>query len=754
MMPLGAPAPEPRTEPLPAPWGDTKVVGKPLPRIDAWERVSGTAVYGRDLAFPDMLHAAVLRCPHGHAKVKKVDTRKAEKMPGVRAVLGPDSELGGMPWYRKDKTFVSSIFDPHCRFHGEEVAVVAAETPHQAFDALRAIEVEYEVLPAITDMEKATSPGAPVLHEGGNRQPEIPRYTRGDVDKGFAEAAAVVEMTFRTACELHTPMEVHGSVARWDGDQLTVWDSAQGVYAVRDALADMLHLPLASVRVISKYLGGGFGSKLGINKHTVIAAVLARQTRCPVKLFVTREDTMLAVGNRPPTRLTLKAGATKDGRFTAFELEALGTGGAYPTGATSGYLVADLYQCPNVRIRQDNVYIDAGPGRAFRAPGFPSTAWALEQVVDALALRLGLDALELRLKNIPAVSQLRQGTPYTSTGLERCLREGAQAFGYEQARARAPGPGPVVRGVGMAAGMWGYEGEDRATNTVTLLPDGSVTLVTGAADIGTGTRTALAMVVAEELTVPLERITVDNADTGVSHYSPGSGGSQTILANTPSVRAAALEVKRKLLALAAKELADESVRLEDGAVVTGAGKKVPFAKLESLTKRRSLVAVGERHPHPAGKVALPFSAQFAEVEVDTRTGEVRVLRMLGTNDSGRVINRLTYENQVHGGIVMGLGFALSEERVLDDDTGRVLTDNWHDYQIPTTLDAPPTVTCLPIDPKDADANTTGTKGLGEPAHVPTAAAIANAIHHATGVRPTETPVTPARMLALLAQGKV
>lgn len=753
MVPVEAPAPDPRSEAMPPPWGDTSVIGKPLPRIDAWERVSGTAVYGRDLNFSDMLHAAVLRCPHGHAKVKRVDARRAATMPGVRAVLGPDSALGAMPWYRADKGFVSRVFDPHSRFDGDEVAVVAAETPHQAFDALRAIVVEYEVLPAVTDMEKATAAGAPALHEGGNRQPDIPKYARGDVDRGFAGAAAVVEMTFRTACELHTPMETHGSVARWDGDLLTVWDSAQGVYAVRDGLAEALHLPLASVRVICKYVGGGFGSKLGLNKHTVIAAVLARETRCPVKLFLTREETMLAVGNRPPTRLTIKAGASKDGRLTALELSALGTGGAYPAGATSGYLVADLYLCQNVRIQQDNVYIDAGPGRPFRAPGFPSTSWALEQVVDALAEKLGVDALELRLNNLPSFSQLRQGTPYTSTGLERCIREGAQAFGYAEARARKPDAGPVKRGVGMAAGMWGYDGEDRATNTVTLLPDGSVTLVTGAADIGTGTKTALAMVIAEELTVPLERITVDNADTGVSHYSPGSGGSQTILANTPSVRAAALEVRRKLLAIAVKELGDDSARLAAGAVVTKGGKKVPFAQLQGLAKQRSLVAVGERHPHPTGKVALPFSAQFAEVEVDTRTGEVRVLRMLGTNDSGRVVNRLTYENQVHGGIIMGLGFALSEERVIDDDSGRVLTNNWHDYQIPTALDAPRAMTSIPIDPKDALANTTGVKGLGEPAHVPTAAAIANAIYHATGVRPTETPVTPARMLALLAQRK-
>ncbi len=735
----------------PKPWGDTRVVGEPLPRIDAWERVSGQAVFARDLELPDMLHAAVLRCPHAHARVTAVDTARAASMPGVHAVLTGASPGTSIPWYPGSNGPTSSLFDAHCRYEGEEVAAVAAQTIHQAVDALRAIQVSYEVLPHVTDMEHALDDDAPAIHAGGNRQDAAPVYARGDVDAGFAAADAVVERTFRTGCQIHTPMEPHGSVASWEGAHLTVWDTTQGVFAVRAELAQALGLPLANVRVISHYMGGGFGSKLGLNKHTVIAALLSRTTGRPVKLFLSREETLLCVGNRPPTRITIAAGARRDGTLTALRMEALGTGGAYPYGATSGYLVADLYTCPNVRIQQDNVYINAGQGRAFRAPGFPPTAWALEQVIDELARTLDLDPVALRLANVPEVSQVRGGMPYTSTGLADCLRRGAETFGWEAARAAARGTGRVRRGVGVAAGMWAYAGEPNATAIVTLNADGSVVLNTGASDIGTGTKTVLAQVVAEELAVPLERIAVENADTGTTHYAPSSGGSQTVLVNAPAVRAAALDVKKQLLDLAAAQLERPAadLSLADGGVVAGDGSRLEMAGITALGERVSLVGVGRRHPHPDGKIALPFAAHFAEVEVDTATGEVRVLRMLGAQDSGRVMNLATYRNQVGGGITQGLGLALTEGRVLDPRTGKVLNANWHDYKIPTMLDVPADLECLPVDPHDEECNTTGAKGLGEPAHIPAVAAIGNAVFDAVGVRMTDIPLTPATVLTAL-----
>jgi len=737
------------TETRPAPWGETTVVGKPRPRVDGFERVSGRAVYAMDVTFPDLLHAAIVRCPHAHARVRKVDTSKAERMPGVRAVLTGESPGANLPWHFGEKGPLSLLFDPHCRHEGEEVAAVAADTPQQAKDAARAVAVEYEELPFVVDYADALKPGAPAVHDSGNRNGEPDKYERGDVAKGFAEAEVVVERTFKTPCEIHTPMEPHGSVAKWDGGRLTVWDTNQGVFDIRSGLAQWLQMPLTSVRVISKYMGGGFGSKLEPGKYTVIAALLARKTGRPVRCFLSREESFLCVGNRPPNTLTLKAGAKKDGTLLALQLTGLGTSGAYPDGSGAGYLVTDLYSCPNVRTEETDVFINAGKSRAFRAPGFPQCAWALEQVMDELAEKLGIDPVELRLKNVPTVSQRRKNQPFTSTGLARCLREGAEAFGWKAARATPRGGGAVVRGVGVAAGMWGWEGEPRSTIIVKYAADGSVDLGMGASDIGTGTKTVMAMVVAEELGAPLDRIQIDHADTGTTPSAVSSGGSQTTHVNAPAVRAAALDVKRQLLEMAAEQLKVEatSLSLEEGEIVAAGPPEAKLAlkDLKSLQEQQVVVGVGHRHPHPKDKIGLPFVAHFAEVEVDTRTGEVRVLRLLGAHDSGRVMYPLGYENQVFGGMTMGIGFAMTEERRLDPNTGRMVNANWHDYKLPTALDVPAKPVCLPIDPHDTEINTVGAKGIGEPATIPTAAAIANAVHHATGLRITEPSINPVQM---------
>jgi CO/xanthine dehydrogenase Mo-binding subunit len=496
-------------------------------------------------------------------------------------------------------------------------------------------------------------------------------------------------------------------------------------------------------------MGGGFGSKIEPGKYTMIAALLARKTGRPVRCFLSREESFLCVGNRPPNTLTLKAGAKKDGTMTALQLTGLGTSGAYPEGSGAGYLVTDLYSCPNVRTEETDVFINAGKGRAFRAPGFPQGAWVLEQVMDELAVKLGIDPVELRLKNVPTVSQRRNNKPYTSTGLARCLKEGAEAFGWKAARATPRGRGPVVRGVGVAAGMWGWEGEARSTVIIRYAADGSVNLCMGASDIGTGTKTVMAMVVSEELGVALDRIQIDHADTGTTPSAVVSGGSQTTHVNSPAVRAAALDVKRQLLEMAAEQLKVEAASLSlKGGEIVAAGPpeaKLALKDLARLQEQQVVVGVGHRHPHPKDKIGLPFVAHFAEVEVDTRTGEVRVLRLLGAHDSGRVMSPLSYENQVFGGMTMGIGFAMTEARILDRNTGRMVNANWHDYKLPTAQDVPAKPVCVPIDPHDTEVNTVGVKGIGEPATIPTAAAIANAVHHATGVRITEPSINPVQM---------
>jgi xanthine dehydrogenase YagR molybdenum-binding subunit len=305
--------------------------------------------------------------------------------------------------------------------------------------------------------------------------------------------------------------------------------------------------------------------------------------------------------------------------------------------------------------------------------------------------------------------------------------------------------------------MWGWDGEPRSTVIIRLSADGSVNLCMGASDLGTGTKTVMAMVAAEELGVAVERIQIENADTATTQYAPVSGGSQTVHVNTPAVRAAAIEVKRQLLEMASEQLKVPAGSLAlQGSEIVAAGppeKKLPLKELEALQRQQVVVGVGYRHPHPAGKVGLPFVAHFAEVEVDKRTGEVRVLRLLGAHDSGRVISPLTFENQVFGGMTMGIGFAMTEERVLDPNTGRMVNANWHDYKLATALDVPAKPVCLPIDLPDTAFNTTGTKGVGEPATIPTAAAIANAVHDATGVRVTEPSINPVQMARRLSEGR-
>jgi xanthine dehydrogenase YagR molybdenum-binding subunit len=752
----------------PQPWQATQWVGKPLPRVDGYQRLSGGAIYPSDVILPNMLYGAILRCPHPNARVKSVSTSAAEKIPGVRAILSGSTPEADLKWtyqqMRPPKEVESKLFDPHCRFQGDTVAAVAAETPYQAWDAVHAIEVDYEVLPFLVDMDKALQKEAPLVHEAGNVV-DTGKYERGDVQKGFAEADVVLEQTYTTACEIHTPLELHGCVANWEGDRLTLWESTQGVFAVQKRVAQTLNLLLSKVRVIGHYMGGGFGSKLQASKYTVIAALLARKAGRPVKLFLSREETYLAVGNRPPATMQIKAGVKKDGTLTAFEFSCLATGGGYPAGGAGlvDWQVRDLYTCPNVRTQWTDVYTHGGPSRPFRAPGHPQGSWALEQMMDSLASAISMDPVELRLKNIPSFSQAREGNPpYATTGLRQCLVEGAEAFGWSQARkaiAENREQGHLRRGVGMASGLWVVGGANPpATVIVRLFADGSVNLNMGASDIGTGTKTVMAMVVSEELGVPPESIQIENADTGTTQYTNPSGGSKTVPTESPAVREAAIHVKQQLLAMAAEELKIEpsDLTIVDGVVTSRSdgSKSVKISQLAVLGKRGVIIGIGTRGPDPAQTVVNPFAAQFCEVEVNTLTGEVKILRFLGAHDSGRVLNRLTFDNQVYGGITMGIGLAMTESRVLDSkQTGKMVNRNWHDYKLPTALDVPPEMVSLPIEMESAAVNTTGAKGLGEPVTIPTAAVVANAVTHATGIRVTQTPMTPVLLSQLLAQSR-
>ncbi len=750
----------------PKPWGSTSMVGRRQPRVDGYELVSGRAVYPSDVSLPGMLYGAVLRSPYPNAIVKSLDMRAAESMPGVQAVLTGESSDANPAWsYPNDVK--GRIFESHCRYEGEAIAAVAAETAYQAGDALGAIKIEFEVLPATVDELKALQPGAPLVHDGGNRVKPPERYQRGDVDRGFAEADVILEQTYRTECEIHTPLERHGCVAKWDRGRLTLWQSTQGVYRVQSQAADILGMPLSKVRVIGRYMGGGFGSKLQAEKETIIAALLAKKTGRPVKLFLSREETFIAAGNRPPANMRLKAGVKKDGTLTALDFTCVATSGAYPAGGTGGidWQIKDLYQCPNVRTELSDLYTNACPSRPFRAPGHPQGAWALEQMMDALAEGIGMDPVELRLKNIPAVSQARTGNPpYTSTGFRQCLTDGAKSFGWREVRSAIASSNKDRnwrKGVGMAGGMWVVGGGGPpATIIVKLFADGSVSLNMGASDIGTGTRTVMALVVSEELGVKPDLIDIENADTATTQYATPSGGSKTVPTESPAVRAAAIHVKQQLLAMAAEELKEKpaSLTMKGGTILSLAdpSKKIKVTDVAGLKKQGLIVGIGYRGPNPANRAINPFAAQFCEVEVNIKTGEVRILRFLSANDSGRVMNRLTFDSQVIGGITMGIGLAMTEARILDrNQTGKIVSGNWHDYKIPTAMDVPADIVSVPIDSPDNEANTTGAKGLGEPVTIPTAAAVANAVYNATGLRLTSTPISPLvlrRALAAMEKG--
>ncbi len=756
---IDGPVPEtPENDPDSGAWQSTTVVGTRQPKVDAYERVSGTAVYPQDVSLPGMLHGAILRCPHANARILAIDTTEAEKMPGVQVVITGQTPGTDMPWYERGGQFSGRLFDDHCRHEGEEVAAVAAETPLQAVDAIRTIKVEYEIMPFVIDDEKALLPDAPPVQDGGNMVGEPQVRERGDIAAGFAEADVIVERTYRTSCQIHAPLEPHGSVARWDGNRLTVWDSTQGVFPVQQTLARVFSLPISNVRVIGPYMGGGFGAKLETGKYTVVAAIMSRMTARPVKIFLPREDCFTVTGNRPGNTMTIRIGAKTDGSLTAIDYASLGSTGAYTYNAGTGALAAYLYQCPNMRTVDTTVYTNTGKARPMRAPGFPQGAWALEQAMDELAAKLDRDPVEFRLQNITTEAQIGEGMPFTSNQLAACLTEGAEAFGWKEAKNAKPETGHIRRGVGAAACFWAYPGGPPSTVVVKLFADGSANLNMGASDIGTGTKTWAAMIVAEVLGVPVEKIRVENADTATTQYATASGGSKTVPSDSPAVRAAAVDVKRQLLGFAAEQLETTAAELDlvDLEIISRSypGVKLPLADVERINRRGLLIGTGYRDPNPEGSITWPFAAQFCEVEVDTRTGKMKILRFLGAHDSGRVLNRLTFDNQVFGGMAMGIGLGVTEARVLDPNTGLMLNANFHDYKIPTILDVAADHECLPIDIPDNDFNSTGTKGLGEPATIPTAAAIGNAVADALGIRLTDAPLTPKTILdAISAQRK-
>ncbi len=736
---------------LPA-WGPAEtftVVGTRVPRVDGGDRVSGRARYTADLDLPGLLHAAVLRSPHAHARITRFDAGAAERAPGVRLVMSA-ANAPKIPWYNGK----SWLFDPELRYAGDEVAVVVADTAAQARDALDLIEVDYEALPRVLTIDAALAPNAVPVHTEGNVLGGPERYERGDVEAGFRRADATVEVRADTQDVLHHSMETHGSVVHWSGDRLTVWDSTQHIFGVRRQVAAALKMPLDHVRVVSPFMGGGFGSKNGAGKYTIIAALASRQLGRPVRLMFTRADESQAAGKRPQSAQRIRLGATRDGRLVAIDYRGASNLGAYRAiGSPLAGPAKELYACPNVRTEVVNVFTHTAPCAAFRAPGFVEGTVALEAAMEALADTLGIDPLEFRLRNYAETDQVL-GRPYSSKFLRDAYERAANAAGWER-RTPTP-PRPVAghgrrRGVGMGTQIWGGAGSPPAYAEMRLNPDGTAEIRIGTQEIGTGAKTALAQIAAEVLTVPVDRVSVSLGDTELP-YAPLSAGSQTITSCGPAVRMAADEVRRHLLDAAASvlEAASNDIRLEAGRLfVAGVPERgMTVAEVAGRMGNFTLAGRGFRAANPDGVTIRTFGVQIAEVEVDLDTGEVTVLRVVACHDVGRVINPLVYASQIEGGVIQGLGMALREEHVTDPDTGTVLDLGFDSYAVPRSS-VIPEIVALAVDKPDPIANNLGAKGVGEPPIIPTPAAIANAVANATGARVTSLPITPAKVLSAL-----
>jgi len=741
-----------------APWDATSrldIVGKGTSRLEAFEKVTGRAQYSSDVRLPRQAYARILRSPFPHARVTSIDISAAEAMPGVHAVICANN-VEQIDWYDG-----SAIFDRTVRLIGDEIAAVAAETEEIAEDALWRIRVTYEELPYVTELDAAMASDAPRVRpdaEGeGNVAGEPKVYERGDVDAALRTAEIVIDSTFTTQTALHNCLEPHGCTAAWEGDHLTLWDSTQSIFTVRQQVATALGLPENKLRVIKQHMGGGFGSKQIAWKQDVIAALLSRKAGRPVQLMLDRESENLVVGNRPATRQRVRLGARKDGTLTVIAVDIDQALGAYKTGGEASNvsgMFQTLYRCENVRTVQTPFYINAGPGVAFRAPGHVEAAWALEQAMDELALKLELDLIELRMRNYSEIEQL-EDKPYTlPEGLRLSYDRVRQAAGWDDRPSRAD-TGRIRKGIGFAAHDWvGGAGSDPGYAWIELNEDGTADVVTGTQDIGTGTRTGLAQVAAEELGLPLGDISFHLGDTGTGPYSPVSSGSATQATIGPAIRAAAYEVKTQLLkvAAAAMEMSADRLSVRDGKVMVDEDPK-RAKTVKSVMQEiapATLRAQGARMPNPKEKVARTFGSQIVEVEVDTETGEITVTRVVASHECGRIVNPTMVESQVIGAVTQGIGFALLEERIVDNRLGMVMNPNLEHYLVPTMADIPEIVN-VPVDVPDPEANPTGAKGVGEPPLVPTAPAIANAIYDAVGIRVYDAPISRHRMLELLAQ---
>jgi len=741
-------------------------VGKPLERIDGIDKVTGAAKYATDIKIENMLHAKLLRSPHAHARVKHIDTSAAEKLPGVRAV----ATILEVPkvieyWFSlrtEEKKKQMFLRDSVVRFIGDPVLALAADDQATAAKALTLIKVDYELLPALYDPLEAMAEKDVKIHDRGNVAFQFEKVY-GDIQQGFENADLIIENTYRTSKQKHAALEPFGTcIAHYQSNgKLTVYSSSQLPHWSRHYLSGALALPLNKVRVIKPHTGGSFGGRCGlIHGLEVMCSWLSRQTGRPVRMSFSREEDFIATETRHPMTIKIKTGVTRDGLLTANDVEIVSDVGGYGThyiGVLADCLSTGvgLYKIPNYNFKGIAVFTNKSLCGALRGYGNPQMNFAQESQVDILAHRLGMDPVELRLINYRELGEIDPvlNEEIRSNGLKECLEKGAQSSGWEKKRHQKSVKGPVQKGIGLSVVLHGTGAgkalPDPAAATVMINADGSVNLVTAAADEGQGNRTVLAQIASETLGIEFEKISVSETDTETTPLDCGTHGSRQAYGGGLAVQAAANEARNKMLAYATKELGvtEGQLRIEDGAICEAdhPDNKILISDLMRKTQIEDMSVCEQVIGSAAGVApAMPgyYGAIFAEVEVDTETGEVNVLKLTSAFDVGRAINPDLVKGQITGGGVMGMGFALTEDLQVED--GRILNSSFSDYRLLRACDVPEIVPI--IVESHEPTGPYGAKGIGEGCMVNVASAISNAICHATGVRLTDLRMMPEAIL--------
>jgi xanthine dehydrogenase YagR molybdenum-binding subunit len=748
----------PLDEPPPLPANsELTYIGKPTQRYDGPAKAMGKGKYTADIQLPGMLYARMVDATIPHGRIVSIDTSEAEKLPGVRAVHVIE-HVYGVAELRDPKLETPSRY-PTIRYAGQPVAGVAAISPQIANDAARLVKVQYETKPFVVDRAEARADDAPVVFPGpadaagsaggGGGPTDVPqkgnvhgpkRRQNGDVEKGFADADVVVESEYFTQVQTHSALETHGFVVDWKPDEVTVYASTQGTASVRDEFADVFKLPKSKVRVITEYMGGGFGAKFGAGNEGVVAANLSRKANAPVKLMLDRRQEHI-VSNRPDSHQKLKIGAKSDGTLTAIQLTSYGTAGV-GTGAGTAGPATNLYKCPNLLTEEYDVFINAGPGAAFRAPGHPQGCFAFEQAIDELAVKLKMDPLALREKidESPARKAERQLI------LERTNWRNRKPDGSDT--------GPIKRGMGIAQSVWYRFIDMDSSCEVRVSRDGSVELMSAVQDLGGGTKTILAQVVAEEFGIPPAMVVIRIGDTRFP-IGPNSGGSVTAGSITPAVRNAAYQVKQKLFAAVAPSCGTtaDNLAIQNGHVVfrNDTSKTYSLKQIAAKLPTNEISARATRAPEYSKEHLTYGGVDYVELAVDTETGRVHVEKVFGAHDCGRPINPTGVISQINGGMLQGISYALFEQRIMDRNAGYMLNANLENYKILGAREVPEIEVEL-VENYIAQSSTDAA-GIGESAGIITlAAAIGNAFYNATGVRMHKIPMTPANVLTAL--GKV